>query len=120
MDNLITYWGTKYFKVRGMRPLSDLIWESGNIFLANYVQHICVPMKAYTWQKYQPGLTPNMLIAHLWKIAPPPIFLCEPHPPLAIQTSAIVLKELKCVVVQIFSHSPLNFHVISWPVPGVL
>ena len=56
----------------------------------------------------QPGLTPNMLIAHLWKIAPPPIFSSEPYPPLASQNSATVLKELKCMVCSNILKQPLE------------
>ena len=56
----------------------------------------------------QPGLTPNMLIAHLWKIAPPPIFSSEPYPPLAGQNSATVLKELKCMVCSNILKQPLE------------
>ena len=39
-----------------------------------------------------------MFIAHLLKIAPPPIFSCEPNPQLASQNSVSVLNKLKCVV----------------------
>ncbi|KAL5481525.1 hypothetical protein EMCRGX_G021706 [Ephydatia muelleri] len=49
-----------------------------------------------------------MLIAHLWKIAPPPIFSSEPYPPLASQNSATVLKELKCMVCSNILKQPLE------------
>ena len=57
---------------------------------------------------HRTGLTPNMLIAHLWKIAPPPIFSSEPYPPLAGQNSATVLKELKCMVCSNILKQPLE------------
>ena len=42
--------------------------------------------------------TPYMLAAHLWKIAPPPVFTLEPYPPLECQNNMTVLDELVCVV----------------------
>ena len=56
----------------------------------------------------QAGLTPNMLIAHLLKIAPPPIFSREPYPQLASQNSVSVLNELKCVVCSNILTRPLE------------
>ena len=46
----------------------------------------------------QAGVTPNLLIAHLEKIAPPPVLLHEPSPPLASVNNQLMLKELKCAV----------------------
>ena len=37
----------------------------------------------------QSGLTNNMFIAHLLKIAPPPIFSREPYPQLAVKTVSV-------------------------------
>ena len=39
----------------------------------------------------QAGITPNLLITHLWKIAPPPIVLREPCPPLATKNNMSIL-----------------------------
>ena len=56
----------------------------------------------------QPGLTPNKLIAHLLKIAPPPVFSHEPYPPLASQNNMTVLNELKCVACSNILSRPLE------------
>jgi hypothetical protein len=56
----------------------------------------------------QPGLTPNMVAAHLWKIAPPPVFSREPYPPLSGQNNTTVLDELKCVVCANVLSQPLE------------
>ena len=40
----------------------------------------------------QAGVTPNLLIAHLEKIAPPPVLLHEPSPPLASVNNQLNLK----------------------------
>ncbi|KAL5500540.1 hypothetical protein EMCRGX_G012118 [Ephydatia muelleri] len=49
-----------------------------------------------------------MFIAHLLKIAPPPIFSHEPYLPLASQNSSTVLNELKCVVCSNIVTQPLE------------
>ena len=54
----------------------------------------------------QPGLTPNMVAAHLWKIAPPPVFSWEP--PLSSQNNMTVLDELKCVACANVLSQPLE------------
>jgi hypothetical protein len=54
------------------------------------------------------GLTPNLFITHLLKIAPPPIFSHEPYPQLASQNSVSVLNELKCVVCSNILTQPLE------------
>ena len=46
----------------------------------------------------QASVTPNLLIAHLEKIVPPPVLLHEPSPPLASVNNQLMLKELKCTV----------------------
>ena len=56
----------------------------------------------------QPGLTPNMVAAHLWNIAPPPVFSREPYPPLSSQNNTTVLEELKCVVCANVLSQPLE------------
>ena len=56
----------------------------------------------------QPGLTPNMVAAHLWNIAPPPVFSQEPYPPLSSQNNTTVLEELKCVVCANVLSQPLE------------
>ena len=47
---------------------------------------------------HQAGVTPNLLIAHLEKIASPPFLLREPSPSLASVNNQLMLKELKCAV----------------------
>ena len=47
---------------------------------------------------WQVDITPNLLIAHLWKIAPPPIVLHEPCPLIAAKNNMSILKVLKCVL----------------------
>ena len=44
----------------------------------------------------QAGVTPNLLIAHLEKIAPTPVLLREPSPPLESVNNQLMLKQLKC------------------------
>ena len=56
----------------------------------------------------QPGLTLNKLIAHLLKIAPPPVFSNETYPPLASQNNVTVLNELKCIVCSNILSRPLE------------
>ena len=38
----------------------------------------------------QAGFMPNLLIAHLEKIAPPAVLLCEPSPPLASMNNQLM------------------------------
>eukprot|EP00731_Ephydatia_muelleri_P017420 Em0010g518a len=56
----------------------------------------------------QAGVTPNLLIAHLEKIAPPPVLLHEPSPPLASVNNQLMLKELKCSVSSNILSQPLE------------
>ena len=56
----------------------------------------------------QAGFTPNLLIAHLEKVAPPPVLLCEPSPPLASMNSQFMLKELKCALCSNILSQPLE------------
>ena len=56
----------------------------------------------------QAGVTPNLLIAHLEKIAPPPVLLREPSPPLASVNNQLMLKELKCAVCSNILSQPLE------------
>ena len=56
----------------------------------------------------QAGITPNLLITHLWKIAPPPIVLHEPCPLTAAKNSMPILKELKCVLCSNILSQPLE------------
>ena len=49
-----------------------------------------------------------MVAAHLWKIAPPPVFSQEPYPPLSSQNNTTVLDELKCVVCANVLSQPLE------------
>ncbi|KAL5463678.1 hypothetical protein EMCRGX_G032597 [Ephydatia muelleri] len=56
----------------------------------------------------QAGVTPNLLIAHLEKIAPPPVLLHEPSPPLASVNNQLMLKELKCAVCSNILSQPLE------------
>ena len=56
----------------------------------------------------QAGITPNLLITHLWKIAPPPIVLHEPCPLTAAKNSMSILKELKCVLCSNILSQPLE------------
>ena len=50
----------------------------------------------------QAGITPNLLITHLWKIAPPPIVLHEPCPLMAAKNSMHVNLEgaEMCIIFQ--------------------
>ena len=56
----------------------------------------------------QAGITPNLLIAHLEKMAPPPVLLCEPSPPLASMNNQLMLKELKCALCSNILSQPLE------------
>ena len=56
----------------------------------------------------QAGITPNLLITHLWKIAPPPIVLHEPCPLTAAKNSMSILKELKCALCSNIFSQPLE------------
>ena len=56
----------------------------------------------------QAGFTPNLLIAHLEKIAPPPVLLREPSPPLASMNNQLMLKELKCALCSNILSQPLE------------
>ena len=56
----------------------------------------------------QAGITPNLLITHLWNIAPPPIVLHEPCPLTAAKNSMSILKELKCVLCSNILSQPLE------------
>ena len=53
----------------------------------------------------QAGIMPNLLIAHLEKIAPTPR---EPSPPLASMNNQLMLKELKCAVCSNILSQPLE------------
>ena len=55
----------------------------------------------------QAGFTPNLLIAHLEKIAPP-VLLREPIPPLASMKNQLMLKELKCALCSNILSQPLE------------
>eukprot|EP00731_Ephydatia_muelleri_P022948 Em0015g531a len=46
--------------------------------------------------------------SHLKKIAPPPVLLCEPSPPLASVNNQLMLKELKCEVSSNILSQPLE------------
>ena len=62
----------------------------------------------------QAGVTPNLLLAHLEKIAPSPVVLREPGLPLASVNNQLMLKELKCAVCSnIFSQS-LELQCGAW------
>ena len=65
-------------------------------------------LTAATCNGRQAGITPNLLITHLWKIAPPPIVLREPCPPLATKNNMSILKELKCVLCSNIVSRPLE------------
>ena len=54
------------------------------------------------------GVTPNLLIAHLEKIAPPPVLLHEPSPPLESVNNQFMLNELKCAVCSNILSQPLE------------
>ena len=54
------------------------------------------------------GITLNLLITHLWKIAPPPIVLHEPCPLTAAKNSMSILKELKCALCSNILPQPLE------------
>ena len=56
----------------------------------------------------QASVTPNILIAHLEKIAPTPVVLREPSPPLASMNNQLMLKELKCAVCSNILSQPLE------------
>jgi len=56
----------------------------------------------------QAGITPNNLIAHLWTIAPPPVLLHEPFPPLSTVNSPSILEELKCALCTSILSRPLE------------
>ena len=56
----------------------------------------------------QASVTPNLLIAHLEKIVPPPVLLHEPSPPLASVNNQLMLKELKCAVCSNILSQPLE------------
>ena len=68
----------------------------------------CSSRKLTVGRGRQPGLTPNMVVAHLWKIALPPVFSWEPYPPLSSQNNTTVLDELKCVVCANVLSQPLE------------
>ena len=54
------------------------------------------------------GVTPNLLIAHLEKIAPTPVLLHEPSPPLESVNNQLMLNELKCAVCSNILSQPLE------------
>lgn len=56
----------------------------------------------------QAGMTPNLLIAHLQRIAPPPVLLREPSPPLASKNNPSIIKELKCALCSNVLSQPLE------------
>ena len=56
----------------------------------------------------QAGFTPNLLIAHLEKVAPAPVLLREPSPPLASMNNQFMLKELKCALCSNILSQPLE------------
>ena len=56
----------------------------------------------------QTGVTPNLLIAHLEKIAPTPVLLREPSPPLESMNNQLILNELKCAVCSSILSQPLE------------
>ena len=57
---------------------------------------------------HQAGVTPNLLIAHLEKIPPTQVLLCEPSPPLASVNNQLMLKKLKCAVCSNILSQPLE------------
>ncbi|KAL5470753.1 hypothetical protein EMCRGX_G028766, partial [Ephydatia muelleri] len=65
--------------------LTPFVWEAHTNEGCKVCEHFSINAKGHVRKHTvgrgrQPGLTPNMLIAHLWKIAPPPIFSSEPYP----------------------------------------
>ena len=56
----------------------------------------------------QPKVTPNMLIAHIWKIAPPPIFSHGHCPPLSSQNSSSILSQVNCQLCSSLLTQPLE------------
>ena len=54
------------------------------------------------------GVTPNLLTDHLEKIAPTPVLLHEPSPPLESMNNQLMLNELKCAVSSNILSQPLE------------
>eukprot|EP00731_Ephydatia_muelleri_P000867 Em0001g867a len=92
-------------KVHHKCTLTPFEWEEHRNEGCKVCEHFRVIAKGGNSRKLtvgrgrQPGLTPNMVAAHLWNIAPPPVFSREPYPPLSSQNNTTVLEELKCVCV---------------------
>eukprot|EP00731_Ephydatia_muelleri_P002310 Em0001g2310a len=91
-------------KVHHKCTLAPFEWEEHRNEGCKVCEHFRVIAKGGNSRKLtvgrgrQPGLTPNMVAAHLWNIAPPPVFSREPYPPLSSQNNTTVLEELKCVL----------------------
>eukprot|EP00731_Ephydatia_muelleri_P001906 Em0001g1906a len=101
-------------KVHHKCTLTPFEWEEHRNEGCKVCEHFRVIAKGGNSRKLtvgrgrQPGLTPNMVAAHLWNIAPPPVFSREPYPPLSSQNNTTVLEELKCVVCANVLSQPLE------------